>query len=293
MSCKLSFMANWILTTITIALLSVASACFAEEQQPDSSETKPTKSASAGNLSDAAQNPIGAMYSLPMKFTADFGAPNGSAQFLNIQPVIPVTIGDWNFINRIILPLINTNGQIGGTPSIPSGAPGSGALGLGDINYSLFVSPAKPGKVIWGIGPSITFPSATDSQLGSGKWSAGPTVVLLTQPKPWTIGILGRQLWSFAGQSNRKSVNQFLMEPFINYNLTDGWYLLTDMILTANWNEESGQQWTVPIGGGVGKLMNIGGQAINTKIEVYYNAVRPDNAPSWSLGFTLQFMFPK
>jgi len=233
------------------------------------------------------------MYSLPIKFTADFGAPNGSAQFLNIQPVIPVTIGDWNFINRIILPLINTNGQIEGTPSIPSGTPGNGALGLGDINYSLFVSPASPGKVIWGVGPSITFPSATNSQLGSGKWSAGPTVVLLTQPKPWTIGILGRQLWSFAGQSNRKDVNQFLMEPFINYNLTDGWYLLTDMILTANWNEDPGQQWTVPIGGGVGKLMNIGGQAINTKLEVYYNAVRPDNAPTWSLGFTLQFMFPK
>ena len=293
MSNKLNFITHGIFTTIAIALLNVTSVSFAEEQQTDSNAITPEKSAGTGNLSDAAQNPIGAMYSLPIKFSADFGAPNGSAQFLNIQPVIPVTIGDWNFINRIILPLINTNGQIEGTPSIPSGTPGNGALGLGDINYSLFVSPAKPGKVIWGVGPSITFPSATDSQLGSGKWSAGPTVVLLTQPKPWTIGILGRQLWSFAGQSNRKDVNQFLMEPFINYNLTDGWYLLTDMILTANWNEDPGQQWTVPIGGGVGKLMNIGGQAINTKLEVYYNAVRPDNAPTWSLGFTLQFMFPK
>ena len=40
---------------------------------------------------------------------------------------------------------------------------------MGDWNYSMFVSPAKPGSVIWGIGPSITFPTATDGQLGSRK----------------------------------------------------------------------------------------------------------------------------
>ncbi|NOR80866.1 MAG: neuromedin U [Methyloprofundus sp.] len=248
---------------------------------------------SADDLRGATQNPIGAMYSLPIKFTSDFGATNGSAQFLNIQPVIPVTVGDWNLINRIILPLINTNGFIEGTPSIPSGTEGSGALGLGDINYSLYLSPAKAGKVIWGIGPSITFPSASNSQLGSGKWSAGPSAVILTQPEGWTIGVLGRQLWSFAGQSNRQNVSQFLLEPFVNYNLSDGWYLLTDMILTANWYAAPGQQWTVPIGGGVGKLLKIGDQAINLKAEAYYNVVRPDAAPDWQFGFTLQFLFPK
>ncbi len=251
------------------------------------------KEKGGGDLRAAAQNPVGAMYSLPLKFTADFGATNGSAQFLNIQPVIPVTVGDWNLINRIIMPIINTNGFIEGTPDIPSGTPGDGATGLGDINYSLFLSPAKVDKVIWGAGPSITFPTATDSQLGSEKWSAGPTAVFLTQPKPWTLGLLGRQLWSFAGASDRKNVSQFLMEPFINYNLKDGWYLLTDMVITANWNEPSGQKWTVPIGGGFGKLLNLGGQATNLRLESYYNVAHPDDAPDWSLGFTLQFMFPK
>ncbi len=251
------------------------------------------KEKGGGDLRAAAQNPVGAMYSLPLKFTADFGATNGSAQFLNIQPVIPVTVGDWNLINRIIMPIINTNGFIEGTSNIPSGTPGDGATGLGDINYSLFLSPAKVDKVIWGAGPSITFPTATDSQLGSEKWSAGPTAVFLTQPKPWTLGILGRQLWSFAGANDRKGVSQFLMEPFINYNLKDGWYLLTDMVITANWNEPSGQIWTVPIGGGFGKLLNLGGQATNVRLESYYNVAHPDDAPEWSLGFTLQFMFPK
>jgi len=195
------------------------------------------------------QNPVASMISLPFKNTFDFGAPNGSAYFLNIQPVIPFTVGPVNFINRVIVPFISVDGLIAGTPNIPEGTRGDRATGLGDINYSLFLSPAAAGKVTWGIGPSITFPTATNDQLGTGKWSAGPTAVVLTQPKPWTLGALARQLWSFAGDSDRVEVNQFLLEPFINYNLQRGWYLITDMIITANWDADSSNRWTVPLGG--------------------------------------------
>jgi hypothetical protein len=100
-------------------------------------------------------------------------------------------------------------------------------------------------------------------------------------------------LWSFAGDDDRDSVNQMLIEPFINYNLDGGWYLISDMILTANWNASSGQRWTVPLGGGVGKLLKIGNQAINVRTEAYYNVAKPDSAPNWQWGFTVQFLFPK
>ncbi len=206
------------------------------------------------DLAAKTQNPVGAMYSLPFKFTFDYGADNGEASFLNVQPVIPVTVGEWNLINRIIVPLIYTEGMISGTPEIPNPIPGNGATGIGDINYSVYVSPAAPGSVIWGVGPSLTLNSATDDQLGSGKWSTGATAVVLVQPKPWTLGLLGRQLWSFAGDEDRKSVNQLLLEPFINYNLDNGWYLISDMVMTANWQADSGNQWTVPLGGGFGKM---------------------------------------
>jgi len=247
----------------------------------------------SGDLRAAVQNPVGALISLPFKFTFDYGAPNGEASFLNIQPVIPVTVGDWNLINRVIAPLIDSPGEVSGTPAIPNPVPGDGATGLGDINYSLFFSPAAPGKVIWGVGPSINFPTATDDQLGSEKWSTGPTAVLLTQPKPWTLGVLGRQLWSFAGDSDRAEVNQFLLEPFVNYNLAKGWYLITDIIITANWKADPSNRWTVPLGGGVGKLFKIGNQAMNARVEAYYNIERPDSAPEWQWGFTIQFLFPK
>ncbi len=246
-----------------------------------------------GDLAAKTQNPVGAMYSLPFKFTFDYGAENGEASFLNIQPVIPVTIGDWNLINRVIMPLIDTPGMVTGTPEIPTPIQGDGATGLGDINYSVFLSPAEPGSVIWGVGPSIMMDTATDDQLGSGKWSAGPTAVILVQPKPWTLGLLGRQLWSYAGDSDRGDVSQLLLEPFINYNLDEGWYLISDMIITANWEADSGNQWTVPVGGGFGKMFEIGSQKMNTKLEAYYNVENPDGAPDWSFGWTLQFLFPR
>jgi hypothetical protein len=252
-----------------------------------------TQEKGGDDLAAKTQNPVGAMYSLPFKFTFDYGAENGEASFLNIQPVIPVTVGDWNLINRVILPLIDTPGMVSGTPAIPTPIPGNGATGLGDINYSVFLSPAEPGKVIWGIGPSLMMDTATDDQLGSGKWSAGPTAVFLTQPKPWTVGLLARHLWSFAGDSDRSSVNQLLLEPFINYNLEGGWYLITDMVMTANLQADSGNQWTIPLGGGFGKMFEIGSQKMNTKLEAYYNVESPNGAPDWSLNWTLQFIFPR
>jgi len=281
-----------------IRLISLAVSAFffwTAAMASDQTGTQPpsSKAQGGGDLRAAVQNPVGAMYSLPLKFSFDYGAPNGEASFLNIQPVIPVTVGDWNLINRIIFPLIDTPGQVAGTPDIPNPQPGDGATGLGDINYSLFVSPAKPEKFIWGLGPSVMLPSASNDQLGSGKWSAGPTGVILVQPKWGTYGGLVRQLWSFAGYDDRPSVNQMLIEPFINVNLDGGWYLISDMIITANWKASSGQRWTVPLGGGVGKLLKIGNQAINVRTEAYYNVVTPDAGPDWSWGFTIQLLFPK
>jgi hypothetical protein len=268
---------------ILVLLLVLASPfhCIAQEEKD------------GDNLRAAVQNPISSLISLPFKFTFDYGAPNGEASFLSIQPVFPVSVGDWNLVNRAIIPLIDSPGEIAGTPDIPNPIPGDGATGLGDINYSLYFSPVKYDKAIWGIGPSITMPTATDDQLGSDKWSAGPTGIMLIQPKWGTYGGLVRHLWSFAGEDDRANVNQSLIQPFLNYNLPNGWYLLTDIIITANWQADSSNRWTVPLGGGVGKLFKIGNQAMNVRTEAYYNVEKPDFAPDWQWGFTVQFLFPK
>jgi hypothetical protein len=233
------------------------------------------------------------MYSLPLKSTFDFGAQDGDAYILNIQPVIPITFGEINYINRVIAPIADVPGFVEGTPGIPEGSVGDGATGLGDINYSLFLSPAEVKGPIWGVGPSVMLPTATSDHLGSGKWSGGPTGVVLLQPGWGTFGCLMRQLWSFAGDDDRSSVNQFLIEPFVNYNLPNGWYLITDIVATANWNRDSSQQWTIPLGGGVGRLFKVGNQPMNCRVEAYSNIEKPDGAPDWQMGFTIQFLFPK
>ena len=262
-------------------------------QGQDTDKSPAAKAEGGGDLRSAVQNPISSLISLPFKFTFDYGAPNGEASFLNIQPVVPITVGDWNLVNRAIIPLIDSPGEVAGTPGIPNPVEGDGATGLGDINYSLFFSPVNYDKAIWGVGPSISIPTATSDQLGSEQWSAGPTGVVLFQPKWGTVGGLVRHLWSFAGESDRDNVNQSLFEPFINYNLPKGWYLISDIIIIANWQADSNNTWTVPLGGGVGKLFKIGNQAINARTEAYYNVEKPDNAPDWQWGFTIQFLFPK
>ncbi|WP_425044314.1 hypothetical protein [Primorskyibacter sp. S87] len=249
------------------------------------------------NLGAAVQNPISSLVSVPFKFTFDNGAPNGKANSMAIQPVIPVTVGNWNLVSRFIIPLYDAPGGIAGLPGNPGignpSTPGR-VTGLGDINYTLFFSPVKPvNGWIWGIGPSITADSATDDRLGSGKWSAGVSAVALNQPGWGTWGALVRHLWSFAGDSSRKDVNQTLFEPFINYNLDNGWYLISDMVITYDWKASSGDGLLLPVGGGVGKITRWGNQPVNLRAEAYYNVERPASAPKWQVGFTVQLLFPK
>lgn len=268
-----------------VALAAALILCLAPEGR--------AQEASGEDLRAKTQNPISSLISLPFKFTFDNGAANGDANILNIQPVLPVTIGDWNLVNRLIVPIL---GAPGGTelPSIPNPTQADRAFGLGDINYSVFLNPVETSlPFIWGVGGSITAPSATDDALGSGKWSAGPTLVGLVQPEWGTYGALVRQLWSFAGKSDRRAVTQLLLEPFVNYNLENGWYLISDMVLTSNWNAPENEKWVIPLGGGAGKIFSLGSQPMNVRAEAYYNAVRPSAAPEWTIGFTVQFLFPK
>ena len=84
---------------------------------------------------------------------------------------------------------------------------------------------------------------------------------------PWVAGALVNNIWSFAGNSDLSSVSAFLLQPFINYNLSQGWYLVTAPIVTANWRAASADKWILPVGGGVGRLFRIGKQPINASLQ--------------------------
>ena len=239
----------------------------------------------AGDLAKQTQNPVSDLISLPFQNNFLFSEDGGDLIWnLNIQPVIPFSLNeDWNLITRTILPVL----------AFEESVPGFDSAGIGDLNTTLFFSPANDSPFTWGVGPILTFPTATDDIFGSGKWSAGPSFVGLTMKGPWVIGALVSNQWSYAGDGDREDVNAFLMQPFVNYNFDDGWYASFSPIITADWQADSSDRWTVPLGGGIGKVGSIGKQPINTSLHAYYNVERPDGGAEWSIRFQVQLLFPK
>jgi hypothetical protein len=146
--------------------------------------------------------------------------------------------------------------------------------------------------LIWGIGPSLTFPTATDSLLGSGMYSAGPAVVAFLKLGQWRMGVIGNNQWSYAGWGP-ESVSQLTLQPILNYNLGEGWYLVSSPIMTANWKVSSSDRWTVPLGGGFGKLQKFGKLPVNIQLQAFCNVEKPENGADWQLRFQVQFLFPK
>ena len=241
-------------------------------------------------LARAVQNPVADMISVPFQNNTNFnfGPLKGTQNVLNIQPVIPVDLTEkWLMVTRTIVPVV----------SQPAFLPGQDReFGLGDTLFSAFFSPRDRslwlGNWLWGAGPAILVPTSTQDRLGVGEWGAGPSLVVLTMRGPWVIGSLFSNVWSFTGDN---SVNLFTWQPFVNYNFDHGWYLSSSPVITANWKaDNSDNTWTVPIGGGFGRVFLLGRQPINASLQGFYNVVNPDNiGPDWTIRFTIQFLFPR
>jgi hypothetical protein len=233
-------------------------------------------------------NPVASLISVPIQanYDDDFGLlDEGSMLRINVQPVIPVSLNDdWNLISRTILPLVDQD-------NIP--AAGFSEFGLGDTVQSFFFSPKAPTASgwIWGAGPVLLLPTATDEILGAEKWGIGPTAVVLKQSGPWTYGALANHIESFAGESQRADISATFLQPFISY--------ITPKQTTFAFNTEStydweNSQWSVPLNFTVNQLLRFGNQLVQVGGGVRYWADAPDSGPEgW--GFRLQFtlLYPK
>jgi hypothetical protein len=269
---------------------------------PDDAQGASRPAAAADDTADlakATQNPVASLISVPFQNNSNFavGPYNRTQNVLNVQPVIPARISEkWMLISRIIQPIVWQP-----TPSANTG----GEFGFGDMNPTFFFSPAKPGKLIWGFGPAIVIPTATSTALGQGKLSFGPSAVALVQPGHWTVGALVNNVFSVAGSAHRPYVNQMLLQYFINYNLKKGWFLTSAPIITANWNSKAsgeaangndttaGSVWTIPFGGGAGRIMRLGYQPVNIAVNFYGNAVHPPGASNWGMRIQIALLYPK
>jgi hypothetical protein len=282
---RIKMKSNLKLITHLTVLLSIVALPFSSLNAAPRPHT-PTDKSSHTELAKAAQNPVASMISIPFQGDFNFGTGAGSdAQYIGlIEPVIPQKLSeDWNWIHRGIIP-------------VPMYQPGlNSAWGMGDIQYEGFFTPAKPGKLIWGVGPYINFPTGTDDVLTSGKWSAGPALLAMSMPGHWVVGGLVTQLWSFAGEDDRSDVNTTAFQLICNYNIpnADGLYLTAGPILTWNWEASSGNRATIPVGGGIGKVFHIGKQHVNAKVQAFGYADVPEGGPDWSVQLQFTLLFPK
>lgn len=255
---------------------------------PVHAQEAPGATPSDEDLAKKLSNPISSLISIPIQvnYDQDIGPlEEGSVVRINIQPVIPISLNEnWTMISRTIVPVIFQD-------DIP--VDGRGETGLGDIVQSLFFSPKAPTSagIIWGVGPVMLLPTATDDALGAEKWGIGPTAVALKQTGPWTYGGLVNHIQSFAGNGSREDVSATFLQPFLSY--------ITKTKTTIGLNTEStydwkGDHWSVPINLTVNQLFKIGKQPLQIGGGVRYWAESPDNGPEgWGARLQLTLLFPK
>lgn len=240
----------------------------------------------ASKLADQLSNPVAALISVPFQNNFEFGGgphDDGFRYLLNFQPVVPVSLNtNWNLISRTIVPVVAQENLIGTTSQ----------SGLGDIVQSAFFSPKEPGPGgwIWGAGPVLLVPSATDSLLGAGKFGLGPTAVLLKQEHGWTYGGLVNQIWSVAGNDHRDEVNATFLQPFVAYTTKTQTIFTLNSESTYDWEHE---QWTVPINLMVAQLVKLGKAPVQFQLGGKYYPERPTAAPEWGIRLSVTLLFPR
>lgn len=272
-----------------------ASAQAATKLTPEEAHANPSVGSGAGadeekakaaELAKKLSNPVSALISVPIQNNFDFGAGPAGDGFqykANIQPVIPISLNEnWNLISRTILPVVYQENIIGT----------SSQAGLSDTSQSLFFSPAEPtsGGWIWGAGPVLLFPTATDDFLGSEKWGAGPTAVVLKQQDGWTYGALANHIWSYAGESSRTDVNATFLQPFLSYTTKKATTYGLQTEATYDWENS---QWSVPLIAQASQVLKAGKQPISLGLGAKYYVEGPTGGPDWGLRFTITFLFPK
>lgn len=267
---------------VVIGLVVVVGAVPSLAQEPAAA---PPAAHEGADLAKKLANPVSDLVSVPFQFNWEQNVgPHEDTRFiLNVQPVMPFSLTEkLNLIARVIMPLVSQ-------PALSeSGAP---TFGVSDILTSFFFSP-KESSFTWGVGPVINFPSTSEPTLGTGKWSVGPTLVVLKQKGPWTVGALINQIWSVAGSDERQDVNQMFLQPFAAYNTKSLWTITLQSETTANWEAED-DKWTVPVNLLFAKLSSFGPFPASYQFGFGVFAAHPDTGPTWKIRGAIVILLPR
>jgi hypothetical protein len=245
-------------------------------QQPEDQATR---------LAKATQNPVSDLVSLPFQFNFNMGGgfDDRTSFVLNFQPVVPIkgVFRKWNVIARTIVPYVSVPGP-GGTRQ----------GGLGDIQEQLFLTPVKSGSLIWGVGPEFSFPTATSDLTATGSWALGVAAVVVKNVGPFVLGGLIDNVWTYADEGGTPDVNQFILQPFVNYNFGKGWAAAFAPVITANWEAPTGEEWTVPFGVGISKTTAFNRRPMSVSASYYHNLEYPTASAANQFRVSVSLLYP-
>jgi len=250
---------------------------------------QPLDQTSDTEWSKEAVNPVARHITVPLRYEAEFqdGPYKATKSTFELdQAIVPFRLNeDWALITRTKMPFV---------AEPPKKLGDHWTSGLGNGYTTFFLSPEHGAGLYWGAGPVLYYPSATNSVLGVHRWGTGPSVAVVRKDEgPWVLGAVVNNIWSFGGSSSTGDrTDSFLLNPFVSYHFDEGWSVGSSPNITANWIGKDGK-WTVPIGGGLAKVVRLGDQPVKLAVDTYYNAIRPKAGnDTWLVQFTVTVLFP-
>lgn len=291
---------NVSLLALTLCLLLTGSA-FAQAP-PDLTQKQDLQ-----KLNQQASNPVGDLWMIANQFNfnlirsdkgQDFASPRLQFNW-NFQPVLTFDVGsDLRMVARPVIPVYSSPFAAGLSTVDNNVSKVKYKAGLGDAEFMAMLTPggSQTSGFIFGAGPTAVFPTATDRQLGNGKWQLGPAVAALYMDEKWVAGVFPQQWWSIGGDGSRRDVSLTKAQYFIWYSPAPTWQVGMSPNIIVDWMQPKAEnRWTVPVGLGVSKMTMLGKLPVKFSVEADYSVIRPRSIPGneWTFKLTITPILPK
>jgi len=239
-----------------------------------------------------AQDPLGNVKALMTDNTIAFdGGHDDDTSFgFQFQPVYAIdNPSNWNMIARAVIPVIGVEPGVVIPPLGPEPRPDDGNnWGIGDTTVQYFFSPKSDSTWKWGVGPQVSLKTHSSSQQAGPGWGAGLAGVVFGGVGNWALGSIVMQHW---GEDDFELATVQLIAMY-NFASKPGTYLGYNNAITYNWQADSGNRTTIPLGATYGRTLLLGsGNGLDLNIGGYYLVERMQDAPRWQLKFGISYYF--